>query len=303
MVFNPYAAGQKIYGTGSYAPTVGTVDPSGYVDRGISQSRSGLAAAALNKLQQNTTGHTQYGAAVNPQMSATAAKGTSARKPKGKGGKKNNNKDKPLHIDPKPAPKVHVTPNGQLNLPWSADNKLQAITAQQKLTSTLQGNQTMLDDYMNTYRDQKHQGNIANDEAFKQITASDAGRGMAFSSGHAENLANQDTAFTNWKTGLNNNRTAFQNQIASANTGATGDFFGKLRQLAINQGMDLEKYAGTLGYGRNVTKNPKPKNPKPGKHHHKQHHNQHHKPHHKPHHHHKQQQHHHHQQHHHKGGH
>lgn len=35
MVFNKLAAGKKVYGRGSYAPTRGTVDPSGYIKREV----------------------------------------------------------------------------------------------------------------------------------------------------------------------------------------------------------------------------------------------------------------------------
>lgn len=61
---NPYLAGKPVYNGGSNAPTHGTVDPMGYIEREInqpSQKRSGLAQAALQKLQ------------VPPQDPATAA--------------------------------------------------------------------------------------------------------------------------------------------------------------------------------------------------------------------------------------
>lgn len=54
-----YSVGNRVYNGGSNAPTRGTVDPMGYIDRemnkpgstGPSDSRSGLAAAALRRLQ------------------------------------------------------------------------------------------------------------------------------------------------------------------------------------------------------------------------------------------------------------
>lgn len=53
-----YAAGNKVYGNGRSNPTSGTVDPSGYVERGVkkkeSDRRSGLAAAAGRRLQNNS---------------------------------------------------------------------------------------------------------------------------------------------------------------------------------------------------------------------------------------------------------
>lgn len=55
MAISPesYGRGQPVYSNGSHAPTSGTVDPSGYIDRSLnnpSDSRSGLAAAALDRL-------------------------------------------------------------------------------------------------------------------------------------------------------------------------------------------------------------------------------------------------------------
>lgn len=48
-----YSVGRRVYNGASNAPTRGTVDPSGYIDRELnkpSQSRSGLAAAALRRV-------------------------------------------------------------------------------------------------------------------------------------------------------------------------------------------------------------------------------------------------------------
>lgn len=56
MAISPesYGRGQPVYSNGSHAPTSGTVDPTGYIERGLnnpSDSRSGLAQAALSRLQ------------------------------------------------------------------------------------------------------------------------------------------------------------------------------------------------------------------------------------------------------------
>lgn len=59
-----YAAGKKVYRSGSSAPTQGTVNPTGYVERSLaaSTSRSGLASAALRRIQ-----------ALKPAATPTAA--------------------------------------------------------------------------------------------------------------------------------------------------------------------------------------------------------------------------------------
>jgi hypothetical protein len=57
---NPYLTGNPVYRGASNAPTRGTVDPMGYINRslaspvggdGMSDKRSGLAQAALMRLQ------------------------------------------------------------------------------------------------------------------------------------------------------------------------------------------------------------------------------------------------------------
>lgn len=71
-----YAAGSTVYGNGTTHPTDGTVDPSGYIDRELnkvmqpSQTRSGLAAAALSRINggqsasySGNPGNSQPGAA------------------------------------------------------------------------------------------------------------------------------------------------------------------------------------------------------------------------------------------------
>jgi hypothetical protein len=53
-----YAAGPTVYSNGMHNPTDGTVDPTGYIDRELnkmpSQTRSGLASAALQRVRGNS---------------------------------------------------------------------------------------------------------------------------------------------------------------------------------------------------------------------------------------------------------
>lgn len=56
MTSPDYLVGKRVYNGGSSMPTSGTVDPSGYIARGINQQsekRSGLAAAALSRINDN----------------------------------------------------------------------------------------------------------------------------------------------------------------------------------------------------------------------------------------------------------
>lgn len=64
-----YSVGKRVYNGGTDAPTRGTVDPLGYITRELtSQSRSGLAQAALAKLRGNTQMPQQPGVQVPDTM-------------------------------------------------------------------------------------------------------------------------------------------------------------------------------------------------------------------------------------------
>lgn len=52
--FNPYAAGNKIYGGGSSAPTTGPVDPTGYAERDL--TANARRDAILRRLKANASG-------------------------------------------------------------------------------------------------------------------------------------------------------------------------------------------------------------------------------------------------------
>ena len=47
LSYTPYVAGQTIYGNGSFAPTAGPVDPSGYLARDVQRQ-------ARNRVKRNT---------------------------------------------------------------------------------------------------------------------------------------------------------------------------------------------------------------------------------------------------------
>jgi len=60
--FNPYAAGQKIYGGGRYNPTSGPVDPTGYKERDRRlQVRRNALGAKLKAMQNKNYGSPDFG--------------------------------------------------------------------------------------------------------------------------------------------------------------------------------------------------------------------------------------------------
>lgn len=81
-----YAAGSTVYGNGTTHPTDGTVDPSGYIDRELSkvmqpsQTRSGLASAALQRINGGQQGPSSNGSSISSYSDpgATASSGALA---------------------------------------------------------------------------------------------------------------------------------------------------------------------------------------------------------------------------------
>ncbi len=205
-MWNPYAAGQKIYNGGSSAATQGTVDPSGYIQRGMnnqfspqplgadgmSDQRSGLASAALDRLR-NMRANPMTGGVPGPDVQNPPGVPTQTPQP---------------YATIAPMPKT--SPTGQI-LP---DPSLQGFmnnlfTAPPPGTSGLNGlgydpnvfnqAQNLNVSRTNQYADMDNQANniledygVANrknDRRYvdtqRNTLNNDAGRGMAYSSGHA----------------------------------------------------------------------------------------------------------------------
>lgn len=226
---NPaYQAGARIYGSGSSAPTRGTVDPMGYITRGlqahVSNSRSGLAQAALAKLKHKVTtpgGLTvqqeyspQSLAPTTPQAAPQAAPNpaipnindnlptapqytTKTIAPDGSTTTKKSS-TAPAPQKP-PAPPVHSTPTGQiyLSLPFDYDLSNERAQAENAFNT---GN-AQLDAALHALQEGTYQQNRDLTTAQKRDKVTDlgtyAGRGMAYSTGYGQEVANSAQQFMN----------------------------------------------------------------------------------------------------------
>lgn len=269
MVYNPYAAGNKVYGSGRSNPTSGTVDPMGYVIRERikraqggspvaaarmsaesapqSQSRSGLAQTALNR---------------QPQTMAATAKKQPAKKTAKKGGKK-----APAKKQHKPF--VMVTPNGKLNLPWDMATQIGAIGAKKNYDTAMQDINTARDTYLEDYRDVLKNSGIDYQKSIDDIKNVAGGAGGLYSSGTRSALTDNATRYTDWRQDLVDARTEDLGGFRTDKGEARQDFLQTLINNAVAQGMDVSELAGTLGFGRQPHTNPKPpkkhNKPKPRK--------------------------------------
>lgn len=225
--FNPYAAGDKVYNGGSPNPTSGTVDPTGYVQRELnnSQSRSGLARAALDRMRGFN------GSMVNPTLGTGVGTG-SVMSPI----------VKPLEINSL----------GQLNLPsnktLSLDSDLVAQMAAglQSANNQLMALQQQQQNISQNYASQARQMTNQEPDILNQLLSNYAGRGLAHSSGYGQSLTNEQNRYSQALDTLFNQSQQGINSIASQATQVPTALDSLIAQLQGTQSQRNVQQAGTL---------------------------------------------------------
>ena len=316
MSLQRYLTGNRVYRHGSSAPTMGTVDPTGYVERELrkrnmletmSQRRSGLADAALQRLQGSTGMFSPGGvtspppllgprpthqgvqfsggpirstpppqmdgmgnmlpgqgsaassllqsklAAVKAQHAAEMAQQQAALKAKLAA----RPKVSPVGKISRPKPITgHTPPPANTSLPWD----LEAQTAKneagyalgQMLNQIMQARQGAQRDFSQG----AHQLDMEAPGLRLGVLNQDAGRGLAFSSGHGMRVGQVENDIATQRSALQQRLadvlSGADNQEASANA----DFNHKLASIQQALAQRLAKRAGTLGYGPVKTKAP-----------------------------------------------
>lgn len=254
--------GKRVYRNSSFAPTRGTNNPSGYIERelrnnmqartpyqgvsksgtdGQSDTRSGLAATALGGRPM-----------VNTQTRTTGASPTAlGGKPAGSNGMPVTPGFVPAQAPAKsPAQVVQISPTGQLNLPFDYKYAQEALTQKSNMNSALlalqQETQAAAQDYLRN----RNKTDQAFGEANRNTLNDNAARGTAFSSGYGRQVGKNATSYNNAinELDMQNNQTQ-TNAIANRNQiqQAYNDF---LRQQALARANDLHQQAGTLNLGK-----------------------------------------------------
>lgn len=246
-MFNRLAAGQKLYGNGSYAPTRGQVSAqgaAGYLKReltnrarqgnrnlyggvsktgrdGQSDTRSGVTAKTLSRTQ---TKHNPPG--YNP--------------PNPQGGKNG-----PMLPGPPPPPVINK--DGILELPYNQEFSTAILGAtqdmNQKLLDLQAGQQQEALGYNQGVRqtEQDYAG-------LKRATLNDnAGRGTIFSSGYGQAVGNNAAAYNNQMNDLNTQHALFNSDIDRQRLGIQTAFQNMLSQFALEQANTASADAGNLG--------------------------------------------------------
>lgn len=289
-----YLVGNRVYRGASNAPTRGTVDPMGYIERELNkgmstfplgaavknnwQRRSGLAGAALNRLQGNSGGsaiqgpqHGQtLGSALQPPQTPgqtalqNGSTGILSRPPIGSisGG--------PVQFNPGGGgvaggpPKLGVATGampgasgtgqpGDTSLPFDAQFGQDSANAAWQHDNFMAQIQAMKDQLENQYAQGSRDLNIQHPMLLRQLLGNYAGRGMAHSSGYADQYGNVEQQFQNAMNDLNmQHTTGAADLLNQQNTYEAGyqQFLDALRTAAAQR---LSDQAGGLGLGGDAT--------------------------------------------------
>lgn len=248
MVLMNNLVGKRVYNNSSYAPSQGTVNPQGYIQReinnpnssdnnqgvygGVSQTgndgqsdtRSGLAAQALRRQFNNEDSASSQASGQTREQSSYV----------------------PTAYNPN-LPEVQITPLGQLKIPFNFKYASSVLNEKQKADASLmklqQDRQNDLRQYLTSYRDSNKNYGIAQLGSLNNA----ASTGTVFSSGFGKRIADDATTFNNQITGLDMSEADSRNSANSSRASINDAFKSALSQYANDAGYSLDQSAG--GYG------------------------------------------------------
>lgn len=271
-----YSVGNRVYRGGSSAPTQGTVDPMGYIDRGLnnpSQSRSGLAQAALRRLGSRTRGgpaQTGPGASPGGPLMRTMdfqdsngdgrddrgtfssrtgwsgqAKGLGA--PSSPGGMNNQPPGLQMSaIGKLQAPDLSASLGGT-GLPFdvgAADAQQQLLGRKNRFEQEFtQGQQGLERDYML----QRRSVEDALPDERRNLLENYAGRGLAYSSGYAYDTGDLEGQYANLLAELEGGKTEGLADLLRQRGMFNEDYASQLQAIQAAAARRLSDQAGDLG--------------------------------------------------------
>lgn len=259
------SAGKPVYGSGSYAPTRGPVSAAGsmgYVQRemqknavsktgndGQSDSRSGLAAAALSRSAVNAAP-----AAVTQKTSTTPAASApkttlQSNAPAAPSAPAAAVASAPQTSAPTgtPATDVQVNSLGQLQLPYSANWGAEVLAALE------QGNADILQMQLDSQKESQQFADDSRnlDKMYASDQASDsnisAARGLTKTSAYAKEITDSASEYSNQKNSLTSNHGLFQQGLISKRNQIQSNFDRTLSKGALSLADEQAQQAGSLG--------------------------------------------------------
>lgn len=284
--WTPYAAGKKVYKGATNAPTRGMVNPTGYVNRTLnkpkaSTSRSGLAAAALRRVQA-----AKQVAAVKPVITRDVRVPTAAKwypkvsvTPSATGqltAAQKLAKTKTTVTAKRPAtpvkpataadalkraksvlgPKSPITkalekavnppPKKETALPYdeqAEDERAAALRERNDFFDKLGLDRQALETNYTTGRRAQE---VAQPTNYRRLLNAYAGRGMAFSSGYGQAYGDESQRYADVLANLENTRATGRTQLERGLTKFEEDYANRLADIQKAQARRLAARAGDL---------------------------------------------------------
>lgn len=160
--------------------------------------------------------------------------------------------DPSIGQDPYTPPTVTVNENGQLDLPYSEGMTQDIIDAKESANQALLGMQQEEQQQGLEYQQMLRDANFDYKDAAKQALNSYAGRGMAFSSGYGNAVAENANQFNQYVNDLNQSDTLFKQGMGSQRAQLQNSLNDMLRRWGLRRAGELEGQAGDLGYGQST---------------------------------------------------
>lgn len=154
--------------------------------------------------------------------------------------------------DPAPVqpPSVKINANGQLDLPYDPAMSDDILNAKDQMNARLLQMQQQEQAQNLEYGQLTRNANMDFQNLARQTLNKFAGRGLAFSSGYGNQIAENSTEFSNYMNDLAQGDTLFKQGMASERGQLESQFNDMLRRWGLNRARDLAPDAGTLGYGK-----------------------------------------------------
>ncbi len=276
MAFNSFAAGRKVYGQGSFAPTRGKVNPQGYIQRGLRQqaqkrsvsqtgrdgksdTRSGIAKRVLakKKPQVGKVNPTIKTAATvkplnawAPQSAPTSTGPDTRGLPLNQAIPNNPASSTPTAGDPVPDfQPIQINQNGTLDLPYDSQSSVELLkqkeTANQALLQLQEDEQANELEFSQNTRDTNRQYEDLRRQALNNFGS----RGTAFSSGYGKAVGDNANEYNTQIGDINSQRNSFRQFAEKSRMGISTAFNDYVRKDAMDRAARAQEQAGKLGLG------------------------------------------------------
>jgi hypothetical protein len=259
--------GKRVYRMSSYAPTRGTNNPKGYVERElrnrtkpqkVQKQLPQKRAEPIQKKIAGTHGVSKVGKDGQSDTRSGLAASTLNKPNRRRRRRSINDSFQKFNRAPLTTPRykpIAINSNGRLDLPFDYAAGQGALERQQEANSNLLDLQRQTQEHATSYLQQMRNSQQNYGQVRRQTLNSNAARGSAFSSAYGTAVGRNATDYNNQVNDLNADNTLFNNGVAAQRNDITAGLNDFLRQQALQRGVALGSKAGTLGFGKAKVRN------------------------------------------------